>query len=296
MVNDYSASALHVKQAVNRGEFSVDPFPCLFVKDVIPDSLYSQLLDAWPIFQEMWLPVPSIGRVDLVNPHLPEYLNKWVSVERTSLTTDQVQSWNEFRTLINGTFFKESFFKFKPYLEAHGREILDPAPLTHTPFYDRIFRKRPDLSFWRNAVDSDFSPGQQFLVNRKDLSVLSPHVDPPRFSFTLIFYFASDLEHQHLGTTLFRQTATGRARLPIETDLPDAQYADHYNITCEKARDIPFVPNAAVLFLNGLHSWHGQHLSEILERRTYNSFFIARDIEAAMRLGDVEKIRASGYV
>jgi hypothetical protein len=133
-------------------------------------------------------------------------------------------------------------------------------------------------------------------VNRKDLSVLAPHIDSTRFHFTLIVYFAPDFEHQHLGTTLFRQTAPGRARLPSETEYLDAQHAVHYDIPCEQACSLPFLPNAGLLFLNGLHSWHGQHLSESIERRTYNSFFSARDVDAAMRSADIEKLRRAGAI
>ena len=280
---------VHVRQAVNRGQFSTDPFPYLFVTDLVPPSLYAQLAEAWPLFEEMSCANPTIGRVDIVDPGPKRF--DVVPIEKTSLSPQQVNAWREFRALINGAFFEEAFTKFKPHLKEHGRELLAPLPTKNVRLFDRIFRKRPDLSFWKNATPSDFIPREQFLVNRKDLSVLSPHIDPPRFHFTLIFYFAPDLERQHLGTTLFRQTAPGRARLPSETEYLQAQYAVHYDIPCEQACALPFRPNAALLFLNGLHSWHGQHLSESIERRTYNSFFTARAPDIAMRRVDMEKLR-----
>lgn len=296
MLTQNPAFDVHVRQAVNRGQFSADPFPYLVVNDLVPAALYAQLAKSWPPFEEMSGGANStIGRVDFVDPVSKAFTN-WVPIGKTSLSPQQLNVWHDFRALINNAFFEESFTKFKPHLKEYGRELLAPLPAKNVGFFDRIFRKRPDLSFWKNATTNDFIPRQQFLVNRKDLSVLSPHIDPPHLHFTLIIYFAPDSEHQHLGTTLFRQTAPGRARLPSETEYPDAQFAVHHDIPCEPVCSLPFLPNTALLFLNGLHSWHGQHLSESIERRTFNSFFTARNPDAAMRRVDIEKLRRAGTI
>jgi hypothetical protein len=71
----------------------------------------------------------------------------------------------------------------------------------------------------------------------------------------------------------FGRSAQDGRNYPLNREPTYAQYAAQYEIACEPEHTIPFIPNAALLFLNGLHSWHGQHLTEPMERRTYNSFF-----------------------
>ena len=288
MLTQTSTSDIHVRQAVRRGQFSADPFPYLFVTDLLPATLYEQLDEAWPVFEEMWLPSPTIGRIDFIDPR---FKAPWARIDKTSLSQERLRLWEDFRALINGPFFEEAFGKFKPHLKGLGRELLTPPPVKNGRILDRLFRRKLDLSFWENATAASFIPRHQFLVNRKDLSVLSPHIDPVHFHFTLIMYFVSDTVHQHLGTTLFRQTGRGRARLPSETTNYDAQYAVQYGIKCKEARALPFLPNAGLLFLNGLHSWHGQHLSEPIERRTFNTFFSARTPDDALQPADVERLR-----
>jgi hypothetical protein len=277
----------HIRAAVQQGAFSATPFPHLFVTDLLPGAFYRDVEAAWPAFDEMSKPNPTIGRLDFTDPHL----GRWVGLETTSLTGQQHQTWATFRSLIGQTFFEEAFSRFKPHMLSLGRELLDPAVDT---WGDKVrrFLKRTDLSFWRNAAADDFVPRDQFLTTRKDLSALAPHIDPPYFHFTLIVYFATDADHQHLGTTLFRQTSPGRAKLPSETE-GYTQYASQYEITCEQDCSLPLLPNSALLFINGLHSWHGQHLDESFERRTYNSFFMVRPdrIAMALRPQDLESMR-----
>jgi hypothetical protein len=124
-----------------------------------PPVLYAQLAQAWPPFEEMSGGANStIRRVDFIDPR-PKGAN-WVLIEseETSLSPQQLNVWREFRTLINGPFFEEAFIKFKPHLKEYGRELLAPLPAKNVGFFDRIFRKRPDLSFWKNATITDFIP------------------------------------------------------------------------------------------------------------------------------------------
>jgi hypothetical protein len=278
----------HVREAVNRGAFSATPFPHLVVTNLFPESFYNQVTAAWPAFDEMWKPNPTIGRLDFTDPHF----NGWVGIETTSLSASQLATWAKFRELVGDILFEEAFQYFKPHMLALGRELLDPPTNNVASNVRRLFR-RPDLSFWENVSASDFVPRDQFLTTRQDLSVLAPHIDPAHFHFTQIVYFADDAEHSHLGTTLFRQIGRGRARLPAEIE-GYTQYAGQHRIKCEPAGSVPFLPNMMLLFLNGLHSWHGQHLDEPMERRTYNSFFMVRPdrLSAALRPQDIEALRS----
>ena len=72
--------------------------------------------------------------------------------------------------------------------------------------------------------------------------------------------------------------------MPSEMENPRrAQYAAQQNIPCKLERTLPFVPNAALLFLNGPHSWHGQELNESFDRKNYNcNFTIRNDLRASV--------------
>ena len=288
----------HVRAAVRSAAFSTTPFPHLFVTDLLPRPFYEQVEAAWPIFDQMPRPNPTIGRLDFTDPHFNGWplLRHWDGMEAMPLDPTQRETWATFRKLVDEVFFKQAFEYFKPHMLALGQELLEPASVEPAAKrwvsnLRRLF-KRPDDLFWRSATAADFIARDQFLTARRDLSVLSPHIDPSYFHFTLIVYFAPDAEHRHLGTKLFRQAGPGRARLPSEV-AGYTQYAVQYDIRCEEDRLIPFLPNAALLFVNGLHSWHGQHLDEPMERRTYNSFFTVQPDRflAALRPQDVECLK-----
>ncbi len=279
----------HVRAAVNRGTFAATPFPYLVVTDVLPQAFYSEVDAAWPAFDEMSKPNPTIGRLDFTDPHV----DAWIRVETTSLTPAQIAAWVTFRKLLGEVFFEEAFRYFKPHMLALGRELLDPPAVRLLGNVRRLFdRPDPDLSFWRDASAADFVARDQFLTTRRDLSVLAPHIDPPYFHFTQLVYFAADADHGHLGTTLFRQKGRGRARLPSEV-YAYTQYAKQYGIKCAQAGSVPYLPNTALMFLNGLHSWHGQHLNEPMERRTYNSFYTSHPdrTSKALRPQDIAVLR-----
>lgn len=286
--------AAHVREAVRRAEFSADPFPYLFATDLVPDPFYAELDASWPRFEEMYRGVPTIGRLDFSGG---AFKGPHGEAAPTALSPAQLNNWAIFRALINGPFFEAAFDRFKPHLAAFGSELLLPSPLAKTSAWSRMIQRfAVDRSFWKQAAARDFESIQEFLTNRKDASVLSPHTDAMYNRFTLIAYFAPDRAHQHLGTRLYRHKGEGRARLPSEGDAPDAQFASTLEIPCEEVRALPFLPNAVVIFWNGPRSWHGQQLGEPIERRSYNSFFTVRvdRVRRSMRPADIKVLEDGG--
>ena len=251
--------ATHAAAAVRAATFSADPFPHLFWENVLPARLYQKLDQAWPAFETIAdSPEATIARVDFTDAGFDK---------DTKLSTEQIGTWLQFRGLIRSTVFPLALERFKPGLCHLGRELLNPDG-----------EKRTAASPLESPRASDFEPDREFLVIRRDRSVLAPHVDPLRFHFTLLMYFAPDQSRRSLGTTLYRQSSPGRAWFPCEYEHPmRAQYAHQQNIQTESAVNVPFAPNAALMFLNGPHSWHGQHLSETLDRKNFNANFKLRN-------------------
>lgn len=264
----------HVIAATNSAPFSDAPFPHLFVENFLPQEFYEKLASSWPDFSEIANgPDDTIARVDFAE----DGFNKAVSIGDENL-----RNWADFRTVVKDTFFPAALERFRPYLTKAGDELLMPDP---SPLSGLIHKIGKTLNFapssilgGESSLAEHFDVDSEFLVIRRDLSVLGAHVDPPQFHFTLLVLFAPDRSKPHLGTDIYRQTGPGRAKLPSETEDPGlAQFAETLGVPHELDTTLPFVPNAVLLFLNGLHSWHGQRLTEVIDRKTYHIFFKTRD-------------------
>jgi hypothetical protein len=270
----------HVRCAVRQAKLSAEPFPYIYVTNLLPDDFYSALHASWPDFAEMNHPAATVGRLDFNGDGFDK---------PTSLAAEQMHNWRIFRDAMHGPFFEAALQRLGPFLPELGRELLAPDQ----GLLARRFRP-PDTTFWKTAKPEHFKLDSEFITNRKDKSILAPHVDPPHFHFTVLVYFAPDTTRQHLGTIIYRQNGRGRARLPSENDQHPvlAQFAVRYKIKCTEAALLPFVPNAAAIFINGLHSWHGQQLDEEIHRQTYNSFYSVdqRYLNNALRPADVRRL------
>jgi hypothetical protein len=243
----------HVAEAVSAGTFTDDPFPCLVWRNALPASLYDRLDASWPSFALMQhAPADTVASL---------YFTADGFGKDSGLQPGQIAAWLRFRDLVRETVFPVAFERFRPGLAALGRMLLSPDG-----------EPQPHVSPLETARPDDLEPTREFLVTRRDLSVLGPHVDPLRLHLTLLIYFGTEVR-PGLGTILYRQTGPGRAFMPSEQERCsiEAQYTAQQDIASEEAVRFDFVPNSGLMFLNGPKSWHGQHLSEPMNRRNFNA-------------------------
>lgn len=223
-----------------------EPFPHVWIEDLLPKPLYAMLAGAWPPAEFFWSDRPN--RMDLV----PKPAGT-ASADARARQWDELPPsiralWDFFVIDINrnivGPFLQETF---EPDIRARLTLIeraqadgADTAEYLRPPF-------RPQMNVGRMMMR-----GLGYKLN--------PHVDALPYLATALYYFPqSDADTNGLGTTLYRvESGLGAADLFRRTKT---EYFGKAGIATHAAVQVPFVGNALLAFANTDRSAHGMHIT-----------------------------------
>lgn len=234
-----------VRQRLSTAVRQEDPFPHVWVEQLLPDDASGILADAWPPADYFWSDRPN--RLDLVPK--PRGINP--SDARTDgydrLPACIREVWDAFIIDINrrvvGPFLEQLF---RPEIEA--RLALLGTSTEHG---------LPLAQYLRPPFVAQMNVGR-FMVRGYGYQ-LRPHVDALAYLATALFYFPqSPDERDALGTTLYRV----ERELPLDSLLQrgKTEYFHGAGIAASPARVIPFAGNALLAFANTGRSAHGMHM------------------------------------
>jgi len=237
----------HVQSRVELSELETHPHPHIVIDNFLPNGLYQQILETWPQWDDFRFPFSEkIGVIDF-------------SLDGSLSSCSVPEPIARLRTAI--------FYCAMPLIAPYFLPFLG---LYFDSFYEDG-RAAP-----ANIKSSDLFVSRDFIIERKEQSVLNAHIDDIRNLFTLIFYCAENSDRPDLGTMLYRQTSEAGATLDYYQESRyqrGAQFAGHVGVKCEFEKLVPFTPNKLFVMLGGLHPWHGQILDDHgFSRKTYNAF------------------------
>jgi hypothetical protein len=247
----------HVRERLDQALRPNEPFPYVWVEDILSDELYALLDAAWPHI-ECFPAEERENRRDLV-PRPPGVNPK----DRRASTYEDLPSalravWDFFIIEINrgvvGPWLHEAF---KPAIE--GRLALieqawQSATLTKN-YYEPPYR--PQMNVGRLMMR-----GQGFR--------LRPHTDAVAYLATALYYFPDASESTDLGTTLYHADAD----LSEEAIVAEGRtmYFGESGISTTPVFAAPFRRNSLLAFVNSARSAHGMEITTPgVWRRAYQS-------------------------
>lgn len=233
----------HVAHAVAAAPRLSDPFDHIVVDEVLPATLYQQMLGAIP-------PEPFFLDHDPIKQdlHLPITFGPALSMT----------VWNFVDTVLARRFVQPAVLeKFREPLQQHFETVFGPS-------FREQANRLPQLS-----------AGGRLMLRRPGYH-LDPHRDPKRSMLTCLLYLARPGDSEAHGTQLFR--VIGDREAPYkQTYYPEAD-----GRRCELVTVVPFRPNRLLAFMNSRGA-HGatipEDAGEHVERYTYQ-FYVAPENEA----------------
>jgi hypothetical protein len=234
-----------------------DPYPYVWVEDVMSPEFYQLLDAAWPAI-ETFPPEERANRRDLV-PRPPGTQ----PADKRADTYDELpepirEIWDFFVLQVNrgiiGPWLVETF---KPEIDARLALI------------ERVWRSG---QVTKDYYEPPFMPQMNLgrLMMRALGFRLRPHADALAYLVTALYYFPGETETDDLGTTLYRCdgeldevaiAATGRTA-----------YFSEAGVATEPAFAAPFRRNSLLAFVNSGRSAHGMEITTPgVWRRAYQS-------------------------
>jgi hypothetical protein len=234
-----------------------DPFPHVWIEDVLSPDFYELLDAAWPAI-EAFPAEERADRRDMV-PQPPGIQPADKRADTYDALPEPVRKvWNFFVLEINrgiiGPWLIEAF---KPEIDARLALI---ERTWHAGQSTKDYYKPP------------FAPQMNVgrLMMRAKGYRLRPHADALAYLVTALYYFPDGLETDELGTTLYR--CDGELdEAAIAATGHTAYFADA-GITTAPAVVAPFRRNSLLAFVNGGRSAHGMEITTPgVWRRAYQS-------------------------
>jgi hypothetical protein len=234
-----------------------DPFPFVWVEDVLSPDLYMLLDAAWPS-AELFPAEERANRRDMV----PRPPGTDPSDSRAATYDDLPEPlrdvWNFFLLEINravvGPWLLETF---RP-------EIEQRLGLIERLWSDGVVSK----DYYRPPFRPQMNVGR--LMMRGLGFRLRPHADALAYLTTALYYFPDDRQDTDLGTTLFH--ADGALNETAIAATGKTVYFHEAGIQLTPAFSAPFRRNALLAFVNSGRSAHGMEITTPgLWRRAYQS-------------------------
>lgn len=209
----------HLRNAVAAATLATDPGPHMVIHDVLPADIYALLFETMP-------PPEGFDIADKVKANFDP--------DRTTIAPERSrQTWMWFqRDVIDGVLTPVLLDRFQPHLVSAYRALFgadlaeEGMRLPQHAFRGRLMLRRPGYR-------------------------LTPHRDMRIAALTGLIYFARPGDSADYGTDLYR----------IENDQQAPTMKTFYPESCgaraELVRSVPFVGNAALIFLNALGMAHG---------------------------------------
>jgi hypothetical protein len=209
----------HLRDAVGAAKLETHPGAHMVIEDVLPPDIYALLLDTMP-------PPDGFDIADSVKANFDP--------ERTTIAPQRSrETWLWFqRDVVDGVLTPLLLDRFRsPVVDAYrdlfGSALLEDAlRLPKSAFRGRLMLRRPGYR-------------------------LKPHRDMRIAALTGLIYFARPGDSAQFGTDLYE----------IENDVqaPTMKtfYPESCGATAKLARSVPFVGNAALIFINAPGMAHG---------------------------------------
>ena len=209
----------HLRDAVAAATLETDPGPYMVIQDVLPSDMYALLLDTMP-------PPDGFDIADSVKANFDP--------ERTTIAPERSrETWLWFqRDVVDGVLTPMLLDRFQPHLAEAYRDFFGPdlagdaLRLPKHAFRGRLMLRRPGYR-------------------------LKPHRDMRIAALTGLIYFARPGDSAQYGTDLYR----------IDNDQQAPTMKTFYPESCgaiaKHVRAVPFVGNAALIFMNAPGMAHG---------------------------------------
>jgi len=211
--------AAHLRRAVADAVLVTDPGPHMVIPDLLPDEIYARLLDTMP-------PPETFDVADKVKANFdPE--------KTLAAPVQSRKTWSWFHAdVVDGQLTPMLIDAFRPHLAVA---------------YQTLF----GLPFGETALGLPHLAFQGRLMLRRPGYRLKPHRDKKSAALTGLIYFARPGDSREYGTELFR----------VLDDRPSAirktYYPEDHGARAELVRSVPFVGNAALIFMNVPGMAHG---------------------------------------
>jgi len=214
--------AEHFYSVLERATVVTDPFPYIYMRDVLPEAYYRDLIAGLPANEAYEkFPAPYESRLGL------------------ELTEDAVEKfpnsaqakWQEFEAWLHSQEFLEHVVgKFRPYLTEN--ETIRKQQLKDAAVDEHNIRIQP-----RSLLVRDYS---NFAI--------SPHTDSASKTVVGAYYLPKDDAQKSFGTSFYKP------KDPSFTDWDSErfEYADF-----EVAMTAEYAPNSMLFFMKSLKSFHG---------------------------------------
>lgn len=233
---------ISVLNKVSRNSLFLNPFPIIYIKNCLPEEIYSQLEKEYPsddeiITKQKWnLNIKQNQRIDL---------NASQFIKNKENYSDLWNSFIEYHT--SKSFFNEVINLFDPFLEKYYKE-------------KAIFLKE-NCNIGIRYTDNDIYPisldcqiGINTPTNKKS-SVRGPHIDSPQELFGGFLYFKKPYSKVKGGDFEIYRWKENEKKLFTGNKVSIKKI--------EKELIIKYEPNSLILFLNHLDAIHGVSEREI---------------------------------
>jgi len=218
----------HMVSAVEAAPLELDPFPYLYARNLLPDSIYEQLLRLWPK-RELFHHTNTDRRWEFNHKQMqglvPEAeLKFWHGLNACITTTN---------TVVRARFKPHYSVKFEPYLGPKWEDIVGEPEFVETNFQCTTYTGRYGLP---------------------------AHVDALRL-VTNAFLYVSESDHpepEH-GTILYRSRGLA---LPNNWELDPKLMMPFLDPVAVS----PYAANSCLAYINGPSSFHGVAPHDIGER------------------------------
>ncbi|MDP6174865.1 MAG: hypothetical protein QGF09_11920 [Rhodospirillales bacterium] len=213
----------HAMEAIARSELRLEPYPHIYVEDILPGDFFRVLLEHLPE-TDCYRPFVESGRVSedydprrLVIFHHEDDLGR--------LPVGLAQFWESFFICFHQDDFARTLFeKFSDQLAY----LFQPAPGGEVP----------TIQLHKEVM----------LIRDLEGYCLGPHTDTPPKVVTVLFYLPKDESRPDLGTAIY---------LPKDRDFALCG-GEHYSFDeFDHVATQPYVPNRLLSFVCGEQSFHG---------------------------------------
>jgi hypothetical protein len=245
-----------IRHRLTTAERREEPFPHVWVPDLMPADLYDVLAKSWPPVSAFW-GEPDSGKLDLV-PAPPGITPADARAGQYAALADPVRAvWDAFVIAINREVVG-------PFLE----RLFAPEIASRLRFLDSV-AGTPDLPASLNPPYRPQMNVGRFMMRSRGYR-LRPHVDSLAYLATALYYFPTPTDDPTTeGTTLYR---AGSELSPAEILARGKTVYFHKSaIPVEPVTTAPFVGNALLAFANTGRSAHGMLTSTTEWRRSFQS-------------------------
>jgi hypothetical protein len=222
-------------------ELETEPFPYIYIRDILPLSLYQEMAAATPS-ERMFRRAVTVDQI-------------W-----RTLTTPRIRFWRPVETI---AFFNVSDQGAPDRFTAYSRDWHK----RFTGYIDLIEKQMHE----RLGTNVPWEPGQRVFFYRPVGWSIAPHTHPKSELTNAMIYFPTVHNMPEQGTLLYRPRPDRSLAASSGTDLFSRQDLEPTTI-------IPFLPNTLIAWINSAISVHGT--VEVAHSAARRYLYFVSNIEA----------------